>query len=205
MDDKQKILFCGDVEGNFDLLFNKVKFINKKNGPFDYLFCVGNFFGKNNAQLEPYKAGIKKIPVPTYFIGPNREEDIENYPESSGGDICTNLTYLGKSGLYTSSSGMKIAYLSGVQKSSDSPQGCSFNEDDVTSIRNSCLKGCPAFRGVDILLTAQWPDEITNLDENKPKFEYSGSRLISWLATQIKPRYHTCGMEDIHYERTPYR
>lgn len=205
MTDKQKVLICGDVEGRFKTLFTKVDAINKKSGPFDFLLCVGNFFGKNNTELEPYKAQTKTIPVPTYIIGPNREEDVKHYSNINGCEVCTDLTYLGKHGLYTSSSGLKIAYLSGVQKTADDPEECSFSESSVKAVRNSCLKGCPSFRGVDILLTSQWPEGITNLVEKKPEFEYEGSRVISWLATHIKPRYHACGLENIHYDRPPYR
>lgn len=205
MADKQKVLIAGDVEGNFKLLFARVDAINKKNGPFDFLLCVGNFFGEDNGDLDAYKLGTRTIAVPTYIIGPTKEEDIKHYPEANGGDICNNLTYLGKYGLFTLSSGLKIAYLSGVQKNANDPKECTFDEKDVMAVRNSCLKGCPSFRGVDILLTSQWPEGVTNFDEDKPKFEYNGSRLISWLATHIKPRYHACGLENIHYERPPYR
>ncbi|XP_014219436.1 CWF19-like protein 1 [Copidosoma floridanum] len=205
MTEKQRVLLCGDVEGRFKLLFNKVDAINKKSGPFDFLFCVGNFFGKNNADLEPFKAGTKTISVPTYIMGPNDDEGLVHYTDPTGGEICTNLTYLGKHGLYTASSGLKIAYLSGVEKGKDVAKECSFDHKDVTALRNSCLKGCPSFRGVDVLLTSQWPEGISNLDEQKPDFEYQGSRLISWLATHIKPRYHVSGLENVHYERSPYR
>lgn len=205
MSDKQKVLLCGDVEGRFKLLFSKVEAINKKNGPFEFLLCVGNFFGQKNNELEPYKAGTKTIPVPTYILGPNKKEDIGFYPDENGCEICTNLTYLGEYGQYTSSSGLKIVYLSGVQKIADDPKECTFDDKAVSAVRNVCLKGCPSFRGVDILLTSQWPEGVTNGVENKPTFEYKGSTLISWLATHIKPRYHACGMENIHYERQPYR
>jgi hypothetical protein len=205
MTDKQKVLICGDVEGHFKLLFSKVDIINKKNGPFDFLLCVGNFFSEDNSELTPYKFGTKKISVPTYIIGPNSEKYIKHYPNINGCELCNNLTYLGKHGLYTSSSGLKITYLSGVEKNENDPKECTFDGNDVLALRNSCLKGCPSFRGVDILLTSQWPAGITNLVEEKPDFEYKGSKLISWLATHIKPRYHACGIENIHYERSPYR
>jgi hypothetical protein len=32
-----------------------------------------------------------------------------------------------------------------------------------------------------------------------------GSKLISHLAINLRPRYHFCGMEDVYYERQPYR
>lgn len=205
MVEKQKVLICGDVEGRFKFLFNKVDTINKKNGPFDFLLCVGNFFGSDNIELEPYRNGMKNISIPTYIIGPNREEDVKHYPDIDGCEICQNLTYLGKRGLYTSSSGLKIAYLSGNDRSSVNTKICTFDENDVTAIRNSCLKGQPSFRGVDVLMTSPWPKGIINLDPNKPDFKYQGSDLVAWLAAQIKPRYHVAALEGIHYERPPYR
>lgn len=53
-------LLCGDVEGKFETLFNRIATINKKSGPFDSVICVGNFFGINNKEFEPYKTGDKK-------------------------------------------------------------------------------------------------------------------------------------------------
>lgn len=205
MSDKQKVLICGDVEGHFKFLFSKVDAINKKSGPFDFLLCVGNFFGADNSELESYKSCEKTIPVPTYIIGPNRESNLKDYPDEDGYEICQNLTYLGKRGLYTASSGLKIAYLSGTEKVSTEDKAIHFNEHDVVSVRNSCLKGQPSFRGVDILLTSPWPEGITNLDAKKPDCKYEGSKLIAWLATHIKPRYHVSALEGIYYERPPYR
>lgn len=205
MSNKQKVLICGDVQGHFKTLFSKVEVINKKNGPFDFLLCIGNFFGADNSELECYKSNEKTIAIPTYFIGPNRESDLTHYPDEDGCEICQNLTYLGKRGLYTASSGLKIAYLSGVEKTSNESKAIHFSEKDVVSVKNACLKGQPSFRGVDILLTSPWPDSITNLDTNKPNHKYQGSKLIAWLATHIKPRYHVSALEGIYYERPPYR
>jgi hypothetical protein len=204
--EKQKVLICGDVEGHFKFLFSKVDSINKKNGPFDFLLCVGNFFGESNVELEPYKNGMKNISVPTYIIGPNKKVDMKHYPNLDGCEICQNLTYLGKRGLYISSSGLKIAYVSGTESnSSESNEPCTFNEKDIVSVRDSCLRGQPSFRGVDILLSSPWPKDITHLDPGNPDFKYQGSKLIAWLSTQIKPRYHVSALEGIHYERPPYR
>lgn len=205
MSDKQKVLICGDVEGHFNFLFSKVDAINKKSGPFDFLLCVGHFFGKDNTELKPYISCEKTVPVPTYIIGPNRESDLKYYTDGDGYEICQNITYLGKRGLYTASSGLKIAYLSGIEKVANEHRSISFNEQDVISIKNNCLKGQPSFRGVDILLTSPWPDGIINFDPNNPKHKYQGSKLIAWLATHIKPRYHVSALEGTYYERPPYR
>lgn len=203
MTEKQKVLVCGDVRGNFKTLFSKIDTINKKSGPFDFLLCVGNFFGDSNIELEPYKNGMRHISVPTYIIGPNVESDVEHYPDIDGCEICPNLTYLGRRGLYNSSSGLKIAYISGVEGANSN--AFTFNQSDVSAIRDTSLKGQPSFRGVDVLLSSPWPQDVTNHDPSKPQIKYQGSKLIAWLAAHIKPRYHVSGLEDIHYERPPYR
>ncbi|KAK0089641.1 hypothetical protein PV325_006351 [Microctonus aethiopoides] len=206
MADKQKILICGDVEGRFKLLFSKVESIIKKSGSFDLLLCVGDFFGENNSELEVYKSGIKKIPLSTFIIGPSKDAYIKHYSNLDGCEICENVTYLGRRGLYSGDSGLKIAYISGIESNDQNlPQQIKLTENDVISLRNSCLKGQPSFRGIDILLSSQWPIDITSNDPNEPKISYNGSKLIAWLAAQIKPRYHISALEGIHYERPPYR
>lgn len=112
-------------------------------------------------------------------------------------EICSNLSYLGKRGLYTTSTGLRIAYLSGIESSTDASHSWTFNKKDVIAVRDSCLtsKTSGDYRGVDILVTAQEP----KLPDN------SGSPLISWLALQIKPRYHFCSLSETFNERPPYR
>lgn len=74
--------------------------------------------------------------------------------------------YVGKRGLYTLTSGVKVAYLSGLEKVDDghNPTGDEkqifFDKDDILSIRNSCVVSktiASDYKGVDILLTSQWP------------------------------------------------
>jgi hypothetical protein len=52
-------LVCGDIESNFDAIFNKVKNLSAKSN-FAFLLCVGNFFGEQAGNLEDYQKGIKK-------------------------------------------------------------------------------------------------------------------------------------------------
>lgn len=196
MGDKQKILVCGDVEGRFRKLFTKVESVNQKNGPFDLLLCVGNFFGPPISQeWQAYVNGTLTVPVPTYVLGPNNPEHVELYPDINGCELCPNVSYLGKRGLFSTSSGLKIAYLSGVP----GEQGPThFSAADVSAVRDACLKGQSNFRGIDILLTSVWPQGVV-------QSQHDGSDLVSWLAVQTKPRYHISGLQRSYYERAPYR
>lgn len=68
--------------------------------------------------------------------------------------------------------------------------------------RNACLKNftnMEDYRGIDFLLTSQWPHKISEEDAA------STSKLISFLALGCKPRYHFCGLLDKHLEKPPFR
>ncbi|XP_018563019.1 CWF19-like protein 1 homolog isoform X2 [Anoplophora glabripennis] len=205
MSDKQKILLCGDVEGKFDTLFKRVESINKKSGPFDILLCVGNFFGVNNKEFTPYKIGDKKVPVPTYILGPNKEDHVPFYPsDDSEFELCDNVYYLGKRGVYTDSKGVKIAYLSGIFETNiETPW--TYNAKDVSGLCDACVRGNPSFRGVDILLTSQWPAGIISGNSNVSLSTNAVSDLPSYLCMKLKPRYLVSGLEGIYYERPPFR
>ncbi|XP_037043320.1 CWF19-like protein 1 homolog [Bradysia coprophila] len=206
MDQKQKILVCGDVKGNFKQLFGRVESINKKSGPFEMLLCVGDFFGDNNDELIAFKNGNKVIPVPTYILGPNEANACPEYENLNEGEICSNLTYLGKRGLYTISSGIKIAYLSGIEAEKSD---WSFDTEDVKAVRNSCFinkTSMGEYRGIDILLTSQWPFGVDDKKADKDESQAAASsKLLSWLAREIKPRYHFVGINGRYFERLPYR
>ncbi|XP_063698565.1 CWF19-like protein 1 homolog [Culicoides brevitarsis] len=201
-DNKQKVLICGDIRGSYKQFFTKIDSTNKKAGPFDLVLCAGSFFSDtNNDELVAYKNGFKHVSCPTYILGPTTEASNAFFStlDMNDDEICQNLSYLGKRGLYTTSSGLRIAYLSGTEAKSDETEtpAWQFTKKDVIAVRDSCLasKSSGEYRGVDVLITAQEP----KLGENE------GSVLISWLALQIKPRYHFCSMSETYNERPPYR
>ncbi|KAK7582510.1 hypothetical protein V9T40_013955 [Parthenolecanium corni] len=200
-----KILVCGDVEGKFSKLFSKIKNVDKKSGPFDYLFCVGNFFGTDDKEFEPYKSGKMKVPVPTYILGPNDSNAVKFYPEVNGCELAPDITYLGKRGLFTTNSGLTIAYVSGIEDSSVSSE-CQITPEDIERTRNACVKTQQAaYRGTDILLTSTWPENVTKFDNNSIDSCPKGSALISKLALLVQPRYHFFGLAKKFYERRPYK
>lgn len=146
----------------------------------------------------------KKIPIPTFILGPSRAELDHFIPDLKGCELCPNLTYLGDHGIFTGNSGLKLAYISGKQKQ-DINHKSGFSMDSIKSLEVQIANGHQS--GVDILLTSQWPKGVENgaaslNDANSEKF---GSALLARLAQNIKPRYHFSGIEGIHYERAPYR
>ncbi|XP_069960745.1 CWF19-like protein 1 isoform X2 [Cherax quadricarinatus] len=196
MTDKvEKILVCGDVLGNFKQLFKRVQNVNEKSGPFSMLLCVGDFFGPDNSQWDHYKNGDVK--------GPSRFGSTSNYPDMKGCELCENVIYLGPSGIYPCSSGLRIMYLSGMQADNNKKTASTFIFDDITSLETQATSN-PA---IDILITSQWPNAVCNFAK-KPDGcdpETTGSTMVSRLAFKMRPRYHFSGMEGVYYERLPYR
>lgn len=78
--------------------------------------------------------------VPTYILGPNQNECAKYYDGLSSGDICPNVTYFGRRGLYTTVSGLKIAYISGFESCDlDGNSLVNFKLDDVKEVASACL------------------------------------------------------------------
>jgi len=79
------------------------------------------------------------------------------------------LDITGRQGVYNEASGLKIAYLSGIQHNgpSSSKKDFQFNFEDVKSLQIR-LENESGFKGVDILLTTQWPAGIQNCTALKP-------------------------------------
>lgn len=198
-------MVCGDIEGKFDQLFSRINSIQKKSGSFDLLLCVGNFFGDRNEEWDKYSSETAKVPLPVLILGPNKPEHVDLYKDMSGGDLCENVTYLGKKGIYTGSSGLQLAYLSGTESDiiSDST---SFNAIDISALIDP-VKNDSKFKGVDILITSQWPKGVEKYGTELEGFssDERGSETLSQLAIKLRPRYYFCGLEDTHYERQPYR
>lgn len=151
--------------------------------------------------------------MPTYVLGASQPQTCQFYKGLENGDICPNLTYLGKRGLYTCHSGIRVAYVSGVQQpsadgvaASTSAQPHQFTIDDVRATRNSCLASKSTsgeYRGIDILCTSQWPLSVDA--DNEARQTVTPSALLAWLALEIRPRYHFCASAAGYFERQPYR
>ncbi|KAK7896813.1 hypothetical protein WMY93_022138 [Mugilogobius chulae] len=203
-----RVLACGDVEGKLNALFNRVQTIQKKAGPFDLLLCVGDFFGTTpeaDEEWQQYKSGARKAPIHTYILGAASQEMIKHFSSASGCELCENITYLGRQGVFTGVSGLQIAYVSGREASQEPAPSHCFTSKDLGSLVES-LTSNSKFRGVDILLTSQWPKGVWHYG-SIPEVDTKtcGSNSIASLADKLKPRYHFAGLEGIHYERLPYR
>jgi hypothetical protein len=106
--------------------------------------------------------------------------------------------------VYTDSKGLRIAYVSGIASKESSD--FEYSSKDVMELYNACVRGNASFRGVDVLLTSQWPTDAMRHDSTKINLAMNKtSDLPSWLVVKLKPRYHISGLEGVYYERSPFR
>ena len=204
-----KILVCGDLLGNLVGLLDKIRNVEKKSGSFDMLFCVGSFFSgspERDAALQPYITGQSLLPIPTFILGPNSPEETSSFSklEPTGVEICPNLVYLGTHGVYKTSNGLRIAYLSGVYESAEfkrlgREQNCFYTEMELNYLLGYCRK--EGISGLDLFLSAEWPSKVMST----PDSPAPGSYPISLACLALKPRYHFAASQNLFFERAPYR
>uniref|UniRef100_A0A8C4ZG44 CWF19-like protein 1 n=1 Tax=Gadus morhua TaxID=8049 RepID=A0A8C4ZG44_GADMO len=202
------LLTCGDVQGKFNDLFNRVRTIQKKSGQFDLLLCVGDFFGKteeSEAEWQEYKTGAKKAPIHTCVLGAASQATVKYFPSADGCELAENITYLGRRGVFTGASGLQIAYVSGREALQEPAPAHCFTPKDLLALVAPLVNNSK-FRGVDILLTSQWPRGVWQFGNNpEVNTKCCGTASVANLADKLKPRYHFAAVEGAHYERLPYR
>lgn len=170
----------------------RVSTVNDKNGPFDYLLCVGDFFGPSNNEWNLIKNGTISVPVTTYVLGPNSDEHISMYSDINGCELCPNISYLGKRGIFTTSNGLRIAYVSGQ---GDGTSDTFFSENDVMCVRDVCHKGQSNFKGVDILVTSCWPNGVSQNHQKAVSTCLVGRSTFMWLNfSKLSLMYSQCSV-----------
>ena len=199
-----KVLVFGSVDGKFSKFFKKVSNLNKKNGPFEMVICTGNFFSADcKKDWDAFRKKKERIDVPIYILGPCDEnleqfygtkEDIED-----GVELLDNVLYLGRKGIFKTTSGFVISYLSGC--GTKGPHAV--KKTHVDSLLEQVRKD-DKFCGVDFLLTSAWPRDVTKHTKSDVTLPQS-SAFVSLVSSVLKPRYHLSHSDDVFYERPPYR
>ena len=178
-----KVLFCGDVNSEFDILTSRITSLNSSShGPFDVVICAGRFFSTTTSSKDT----IFSMPIPTYIMP---YDDID----SSFTSIPENIFFMKESGLQT---------IAGLTVGTSSKGGY-FTPEDLQILKD------PGFRGCDVLITSDWPrefyhfldeEEISSLRTSGPGLSV-GIAQVSELVVEIKPRYHVTSRYDFFYQR----
>ncbi|XP_045569393.1 CWF19-like protein 1 [Salmo salar] len=148
---------------------------------------------------------VVAAPIHTYILGAASQETTRFFPSADGCELADNITYLGRRGVFSGASGLQIAYVSGREGRLDPTPAHCFSPEDLHQLVEPLINN-NQFRGVDILLTSQWPRGVWQY-ANSPEVntKLCGAGSISQLAYKLKPRYHFAAVEGVHYERRPYR
>ncbi|VVC31052.1 HIT-like domain,Cwf19-like protein, C-terminal domain-2,Cwf19-like, C-terminal domain-1 [Cinara cedri] len=212
-DETIRILVCSGLKGQ---ITSFVKYLNDlfvKRGSFNYVFCIGDFFGDEESYENEWKQFLKSgttVPVPIYTLGPNKKEHEKYFENLVDQMLAPNIYYLGKHGMFTTSEGFNIGYISGIQGPYQGVE-CdmhTFNYESLEEFRESFVR---SRKKLDVLLTSPWPKDIEKNDlfSAKPSKECSDtkcvSNLLSWMAINLTPSYHFSGMQGIYYERSLFR
>ena len=183
---------------------SKLKTLNEKHGPFDLVLCCGDFFGPGyDEEVECLRNDTLELPMPVYFITGDSQvpSDLHEASRSKHGEICSNLVYLGRSGEFTTTEGLKIAFLSGTHHSPDKKTDY-YNKKHVDALAN--MKHSGHSKGADILLTYEWPMGIYN-GSSQVNAQSSESFSASKLCNSLSPRYHFGGQNNTFFEREPFK
>ncbi|PAA75753.1 hypothetical protein BOX15_Mlig029090g1, partial [Macrostomum lignano] len=220
MSEPVKLLISGSVGGRLDDVYKRCLRAQKKSGAkFAMLFCVGDFFGAESGPgvevIKRYISGATKAPLTTYVVSPLPEWANALVPDPSGCEIGPNLIYLGRRGLFSGQTGLKVAYLAGTSRGEESRR---FRDSELAWLAGQASDA--EFPGVDLLLTCAWPaGTLTGCEDWLPMDECqaveSASKpfahpAIARLAARLRPRYHVVACGDgsdsgLDFERLPYR
>ena len=206
-------IVVGGTNGQFPTVFGKIATLHAKNS-FAFAIVAGNLFADpasssdhDEQNLTSLLSGSISVPLTTYFtlgqhpLPPRVVEKLE----SSGGEVCENLYYLGKRTTLKTSEGVKIVALGGqldshltvgVSKDKYTPL---YTEDDAKALRGA--------NTADILVTSAWPVSIragSKIALPDSVQEPASQQSIADLCVTLKPRYHISSSPDFFYEREPF-
>ncbi|KAF1313416.1 Nuclear protein, partial [Globisporangium splendens] len=220
-----KILLCGQVNGQWDLVFERVKKLNAaaKDVPFEVLLCVGRAF----PIPAEYVDGSKPVPIPTYFVTAFEDENAlesdatqatlyakisEPQADTSGPvEVVKNLFFLGNHGV-TTIEGLKVVFLSGTAAKDDTAASSTplhYSMATVDGLIASIEK--QGAHDIDFLLTAEYAANFQKLlPEQQVPSELQaveGSPYLQKLLQVVHPKYHitsASASSGVFYQRLPY-
>ena len=128
---------------------------------------------------------------------------MKHFKDLDGFELTPDIIYLGRAGCFRTND-LSIAYLSGK----DGPEDYQADSRRLKTLEVSTKCEDSNFKGVDILVTTDWPRGIINKVPCPPEMTESreyGSSMAAYLAHKLRPRYHFAGCKGAFYERLPYR
>ncbi|SMY25553.1 unnamed protein product [Zymoseptoria tritici ST99CH_1A5] len=205
-----KIVIIGDVNGRFSELFDKLSKLHSKQN-FAFAIIAGELLADadiatddDNEELSRLLKDTIEVPFPTYFALGKRllPDRVQEKLKTNHGELCPNLSILGRKFSVKTSEGFRIAAVGGADAGNS---GESFDIFEPRYTEND-IKALKDFKDADILVTTDWPAEIADGSRSSTTYPAQpplGVRSIAELCSTLKPRYHF-STSDAFFEREPF-
>ena len=210
MADKRYSVVVGDINGRLSGFFEKLSTLQIKQN-FAIAIVAGDLFADAETATQAEADDVDKllngeieVALPTYFAIGSRAlpKPVIERLESGDGELCPNLTALGRRISIKTSEGFRIVALGGsheANRSDDpmSPYDATYTDEDASILAND-------LNDADLLITSYWPTAI--LDGSRASYKGESpyeSPCIADLCTALKPRYHFSTSKTF-FEREPF-
>ena len=200
-------MVIGSITGEFAAVLSKLSALNSKNA-FSLAIVVGNLFAdpEDDDAVNLLLRGSYDIPLPTYFGAGSHAlpTKVVEKLESTAGELCPNLFYIGKRSIFKTSEGLKIAALGGILNP-ETRTGTSedkylpfYTEGDARALHSA--------KTADVLITYEWPKSIRNGSKATLSAEEEpvSQACVADLCSALKPRYHFSTSNNTFFEREPF-
>jgi len=151
------------------------------------LICLGSYFDDPSfeSEVNEFSQSGGSISLPIYYFNNMKQEN----------ELITNFTGIENGFSIKTLNGIRIAFLN--ENSQDSSSVLTF--DDLNKQFSDDFA-----KGIDILVSSNWPEGILNGCALQPKdLNFATSKLTAALALHLKPRYHFTN-HSVYFERLPY-
>ncbi|MEK6914512.1 MAG: hypothetical protein AABW83_02570 [Nanoarchaeota archaeon] len=169
-----EIAFIGDVHGKIDLMYSLISDIRRTHDHnVDSVFQIGDFHAirdKDDLKHFPVKEKYRtlgdfpkyfeggRVPIKTYFIGGNHENNFWHSQHPEGHELIGGLNYLGRSGIKNIQD-INLAWVSGNYSKKDFSESNSkkrkynhFTKEDLDIILHQSNG-----EKIDVLMLHDWP------------------------------------------------
>lgn len=209
MANKKYSVVIGDVNGSLSEVFAKLSTLHSKQS-FAFAIIAGNLFSEPESASEAEKNEITRIlngsievPLPTYFaLGAHSlPAAVTDRLQSADGELCPNLSLLGRRVSIKTSEGFRIVAVGGAHTTDLDD---SVNPFEATYTDNDVLALAKEFSNTDLLISSDWPAAIRDGAKSAYSAEPPGGvQSIADLCVALKPRYHF-STSGAFYEREPF-
>ncbi|KAF4317467.1 hypothetical protein BBO99_00005340 [Phytophthora kernoviae] len=209
-----KVLLCGAVQGQWELLFQRVEKLNaaSKGKTFEALVCIGRCFP---LPVDYLAGGNKLVPVPTFFL-PGHEVARSWQEDTKQTEIYDQLSDVDQSADPIEIAGMKVAYVSGTEThGAEDEKGTllTYSKASTSALMQQLLASGDQ-GDVDFLFTAEYPTSFQLLlpEQQLPHGLQAlrGSNALQEIVQHVHPKYHFTSRGgdgtrgDVFYQRLPY-